>query len=103
LKRSVKPLVALVLFLAAFPSLAAERERTVTLDVKDAEAREILQTMQTQCGIKNLVIDPDVQGSGSFFFREVPCRQAFKVVLRTMGLRMTTYSETMVTVEPQGR
>ena len=52
-------------------------EPSVTLDVKDAEAREILKSMQRQCGIKNLMIDPQVQGSGTFLFNQVPCRQAF--------------------------
>jgi hypothetical protein len=34
-----------------------------------------------------MVIDPDVQRDGaSFYFREVPCETAFRVVLRTYGL-----------------
>lgn len=60
--------------------------RTVSLDVKDAEARDVLRAMQKQCGIRNLIVDPEVQGSGTFFFRDVPCEQAFPIVLRTMGL-----------------
>ena len=60
---------------------------TVTLDVKDAEARVVLKEMQKQCGIKNMIIDPDVpKTAASFFFREVPCDAAFRVVLRTYGL-----------------
>ena len=61
--------------------------KTVTLDVKDAEPRVVLKAMQKQCGIKNLIIDPDVpKTAASFFFREVPCDTAFRVVLRTYGL-----------------
>lgn len=73
---------------AAAPSNTAEpKPRTVTLDVKDAEAREVLKSMQKQCGVKNMIIDPGVQGDGaSFYFREVPCPTAFRVVLRTYGL-----------------
>ena len=60
---------------------------TVTLDVKDAEARVVLKAMQKQCGIRNLVIDPDVpKTAATFYFREVPCETAFRVVLRTYGL-----------------
>ena len=60
---------------------------TVTLDVKDAEPRVVLKDMQKQCGIKNLVIDPDVpKTAATFYFREVPCDTAFRVVLRTYGL-----------------
>jgi hypothetical protein len=77
------------------------REPVVTLDVKDAEARVILKSMQRQCGIKNLVLDPDVQGSGTFLFHRVPCRQAFSVVLRSLGLAMSDYSGSLVSVEPR--
>lgn len=73
-------------------------EPTVTLDVKDAEAHYILKTMQHQCGIKNLIIDPGVQGSGTFLFNQVPCRQAFRVVLSSMGLAAQTYSNNLVSV-----
>lgn len=71
---------------------------TVSLDVKDAEAGEILKSMQRQCGIKNLMIDPQVQGSGTFLFNQVPCRQAFDIVLRSLGLAAQTYSDTLVSV-----
>jgi hypothetical protein len=73
-------------------------EPTVTLDVKDAEAREILKSMQLQCGIKNLMIDPQVQGTGTFLFNQVPCRQAFTIVLQSMGLAAQTYSNNIVSV-----
>jgi hypothetical protein len=71
---------------------------TVTLDVKDAEAREILKSMQRQCGIRNLLIDPQVQGTGTFLFNQVPCRQAFSIVLQSMGLAAQTYSNNIVSV-----
>ena len=76
---------ALILSIALAVSAAAE-PRTVTLDVKDGDARVILKDMQKQCGIRNLVIDPDVQGNGTFYFREVPCETAFRAVFRTLGL-----------------
>ena len=65
---------------------------------KDAEAREILKSMQHQCGIKNLMIDPQVQGTGTFLFNQVPCRQAFTIVLQSMGLAAQTYSHNIVSV-----
>jgi len=73
-------------------------ELTVSIDVKDAEAREILKSMQHQCGIKNLLIDPDVQGAGTFYFVQVPCKQAFNVVFRSLGLAAQTYSNNLVSV-----
>ena len=63
--------------------------RTVTLDVKDAEPRVVLKEMQKQCGIKNMILDPEVDKAktgATFYFREVPCETAFRVVLRTYGL-----------------
>lgn len=59
---------------------------TVSLDVKDADVRVVLKSMQQQCGIKNLLIDKDVQGSTTLLFREVPCRTAFKVVFAQHSL-----------------
>jgi hypothetical protein len=73
-------------------------EATVTLDVKDAEARDILKSMQKQCGIRNLKIDPHVQGKGTFLFLNVPCRTAFDNVLRSLGLSAVTYPNSVVTV-----
>jgi hypothetical protein len=74
-------------------------EPSVTLDVKDADVHEILKSMQRQCGIRNLMIDPSVQGSGTFLFTAVPCREAFEVVLRSTGLAAETYSNDIVHVE----
>lgn len=75
-------------------------ERTVTLDVKDVEARVILKSMQKQCGLKNLIVDPQVpQVNGTFHFRNVPCGLAFKVVLRSLGLDSVTYSSSFVNVK----
>ena len=71
---------------------------TVTIDVKDAEVHALLKEMQRQCGIKNLIIDPDVQGSGTFMFTEVPCRTAFDVVFHSLGLRAVNYPNSVITV-----
>lgn len=86
----------------AFVLLASVAHRTVTLDVKDADARIVLKSMQQQCGIRNLVIDPGVQGSGTFYFRDVPCETAFPVVLRTMGLAGKIEPNSIVTVGIHG-
>ena len=82
-------LVPLALMLLLFAGVA-EKPRSVTLDVKDEDIHVILKSMQQQCAVKNLVIDPDVAGKGTFFFHDVPCARAFDVVLRTMGLGAVT-------------
>jgi len=71
---------------------------SVTIDVKDEDVHAILQSMKKQCGIRNLVIDPGVQGKGTFLFASVPCRTAFDVVLRTFDLASVDYGNSVVTV-----
>lgn len=74
------------------------REPSVTIDVKDAPVRDILKTMQKQCGIRNLIIDPDVSGTGTFLFYQVPCKTAFNTVFRSLGLAAEMQSNSLVTV-----
>jgi len=107
----VKTIVALLAILIALPALAATERRidrlppaaprpmTVTLDVKDEDVRDILKSMQRQCAIKNLAIDPQVQGKATFFIHDLPCATAFDVVLRTLGLKSVTYSTALTAVE----
>ena len=83
--------------------MLAARPKTVTLDVKDEDVRVILKSMQTQCGIKNLIIDKEVQGQGTFIFRQLPCKTAFDTVFRTMSLRAKTYSNNVVNVSPRSK
>jgi len=71
----------------------------VTLDVKDEDVHAILKSMQKQCAVKNLVIDPNVSGNGTFYFHDLPCGKAFDVVLSTMGLAAVTDSDSTVEVE----
>jgi hypothetical protein len=73
---------------------------TVTLDVKDAKARDVLKSLQKQCAVKNLIVDPDVpDGNASFYFHEVPCKTAFDVVLATYKLKSIEYSTNTIAVE----
>ena len=94
----------LILAVAATATATAEpKEKSVTLDVKDAEVRVILRSMQKQCGIRNLIVDPDVTGSGTFFFRDVPCDTAFRVVCRSLGLAARMEPSSVVSVENRSR
>jgi hypothetical protein len=97
--RAALLLVFSLVFASAVFASEGKKVRGVTLDVRDEDAQTILKSMQKQCGIKNLIIDPDVKGSGTFYFKDVPCPTAFKVVLRTMSLSASTYSNNVVTVE----
>jgi hypothetical protein len=76
-------LVTLAVVLCASASAAPSR---VNLDVKDAEARDVLLSLKKQCGIRNMLIDKEVRGKATFYLRDVPCETAFRVVFRTYGL-----------------
>jgi hypothetical protein len=70
-------------------------EPTLTIDVKDGEVRDIMREVKSQCGIRNLIIDPDVQGRGTFLFNDLPCSQAIRTILATMGLEYEIDSAVM--------
>lgn len=78
-------------------------EPSVTLDVKDQDIRTTLKQMQKQCRLKNLVLDPEVQGTATFLFDKLPCGAAFGVVFRTMGLAYVDYGNSVVSVGPRKR
>lgn len=83
---------------------ARTQEPSVTLDVQEAELRDVLRSMQQQCGIRNLVLDREVAGqSGTLVFRDVPCSRAFRIVLRMHGLESSSYDNRVLHVGPQGR
>jgi len=90
----VRPVLLAAILLFAKP-------RGVTLDVKDADVHVVLRSIQKQCGIRNLVIDPGVTGSGTFLFHNVPCKVALDTVLRVNGLAAKTYSSSVVAVAPR--
>lgn len=66
--------------------LTDPREPVLHLDVKDAPVRDILASVRRQCGIRNLIIDPEVTGQGTFLFAEVPCVEGLRVILASLGL-----------------
>jgi type II secretory pathway component HofQ len=96
----VKTLALALLLVAA--SAFADEQPTVTLDVKDEDVRVILASMQKQCGIKNLIVDKDVAGKGTIFFRDVPCATAFRTVFQQFGLAGQVDAN-IVVVEPRDR
>ncbi len=75
-------------------------EPALTLDVKDADVRAILEVVAEQCGIRNLIVDRDVTGKGTFLFEDVPCSTGIPVILRSLGLGAEFYSSSVVRVKP---
>lgn len=61
-------------------------EPVLHLNVKNAPVREILASVRHQCGIRNLIIDPEVAGQGTFLFAGVPCVEGLRVILASLGL-----------------
>ena len=87
-------------FVLGVSTASAADEPTVTLDVKDEDVRIILKSMKEQCGIRNLLIDKDVSGSGTIYFREVSCSTAFRTVFKQFSLAGKV-DPNIVTVEPR--
>src|SRR3954465_6319042 len=56
--RRVKPVLLITMLFVC--SAASAKSRGVTLDVKDADVHVVLKSIQKQCAIRNLVIDPSV-------------------------------------------
>jgi type II secretory pathway component GspD/PulD (secretin) len=97
----VRPVLLAATLLFVCAASFAAKPRGVTLDVKDADIHVVLKSIQKQCGIRNLVIDPGVTGSDTFLFHDVPCKVALDTVLRVNGLRAETYSNSVVAVSPR--
>jgi type II secretory pathway component HofQ len=57
----------------------------ISLDVKDADLRDILRTFSELTGL-NIVVDPEVRGSVTVRLHDVPWDQALDLILRTNGL-----------------
>jgi type II secretory pathway component GspD/PulD (secretin) len=88
--------------LVSSAALAAQaKHASVTLDVKDADVHVVLKSIQKQCGIPNLIIDPGVTGSGTFLFHDLPCDVALRTVLKTTGLAAENYYSSVVAVRPR--
>jgi type II secretory pathway component GspD/PulD (secretin) len=100
--RRVRPVLLIASLLVYSAAVAAPAQHPgVTLDVKDADVHDVLKSIQKQCGIRNLIIDPGVTGGGTLLFRDVPCRTALDTVLRVNGLAATNDSGTLVAVRPR--
>jgi type II secretory pathway component GspD/PulD (secretin) len=57
----------------------------ISLDLKDADIRDVLLTFSKLTGL-NIVVDPGVQGSVTVRLHDVPWDQALEVILRSNGL-----------------
>jgi len=99
-------LVGLLLWTAAAapPLLKAAPkapQSKVTLDVKDADVRDVLQSLKAQCAVKNMIIDKEVPASSAtFYLRDVPCETAFTVVFHTFSLAAAPIENSVLRVSP---
>lgn len=73
-------------------------EPVLSLDVKDADVREIVREIRAQCGIRNVMIDPGVEGKGTFLFDRVPCSIAMRTVFASLGLDAEFHAGSVVRV-----
>jgi len=57
----------------------------ITLKLKDADVKDVLRTFAELTGL-NVAVDPDVHGSATVDFNDVPWDQALDIILRQNGL-----------------
>ena len=90
------------LVLITLLATSSVKSKSVTLDVKNADVRAVLLSLKEQCGVKNMVIDPDIPSSAAtFIFRDVPCDSAFRIVFLTFRLTSQPPVNSVVHVERQ--
>ena len=65
----------------------------------ETDLKEILKQLKVQCGIRNMLIDKDVAGKGTFLLRDLPCQQAFEIVFSSLGLSGKTFANSVVSVQ----
>ena len=69
---------------------AAERPDVISLDLKDADIRDVLRVF-AELERLNLVIDPEVRGSVTMRLENVRWEDALEVILRSNGLGWVLY------------
>lgn len=72
----------------------------VSLSIKDAPVKDVLQSM-AQLANQNLVVDPDLSGAISLELRDVPFRQALAIVTRSRGLECREEGNTLWVSTPE--
>jgi hypothetical protein len=79
--------------------LVEPEELSVWLDVVDGEMEEIIRSLARQCGVRNVMIRPGLQGKGTFVLRDVPCSAAFRAVFGTLGVEGRMEPNSVLLVE----
>jgi hypothetical protein len=79
--------------------LIEPEELSVWLDVVDGEIEELVRSLARQCGVRNVMIRPGLQGKGTFVLRDVPCGAAFRAVFGTLGVEGRMEPNSVLLVE----
>ncbi len=74
-------------------------ERTVSLDVKDADIIDVLR-MLSRLGNINIITSPEVKGTVTMRFDNVPFSVAFSAILRAVECNAVEISEGVIMVKP---
>jgi type IV pilus assembly protein PilQ len=83
---------------AASGSLSAGE--TISLDLKDADLRDVLRTFAELARV-NIAIDPEVKGSVTVRLHDVPWDQALDVILQVNGLGYVLEGNVLRVGEPR--
>lgn len=74
-------------------------DAAVRLDVVDASAKSIVESLARQCSIRNLMMDESIDVKGTFVFDDVPCSIAFRTVFGSLGLSGRLEPSSVLVVE----
>ena len=87
---------------AALPPSLPNTNRTVSLDLQEADIHSVLRLFGEVSGM-NFVASDDVQGTVTIFLQDVPWDQALAVILHSKGLAAQVYGEQVLTIAPLGQ
>jgi type IV pilus assembly protein PilQ len=76
--------------------------RTMTLDFKDADIRDILRAIGDQFGL-NIIVDQSVEGNVTVHLHEVPVLEGLDLLLKKNGFRLEREGNTIVVNRSEGQ
>lgn len=96
--------VLVIVALTAHPAMGEEPDttRTMTLDFKDADIRDILRAIGDQFGL-NIIVDQAVEGNVTIHLHEVPVFEGLELLLKKNGFRLEREGNTFVVNRSEGQ
>jgi inorganic pyrophosphatase len=95
-------LLAAILLLPSPAPAQGERSGTITLDIQDADVREVINAIAEASGA-NLVVAPEVTGRVTLHLEEVPWRAALQAVVKSVRCQVIEEDSGILRLMPTAR